>query len=99
MIEFVDQPPVLFQAPGYGVISSGPTRKVTVAGAEARRFVDLVKDGRPIEQVARARSDVAGDYKFSGLPIDQEYIVIARERRHARVYQDTIRAGIYPIEP
>lgn len=99
MITFVTHPVVRFQAANRGVISSGPSQKLTAGSAPARRYVDLVKYGNPLEHVARARSDAAGDFLFSGLPAGQEYDVIARENRHARVYQDTIRAGIYPVEP
>jgi hypothetical protein len=85
--------------PGKGHISTGDTtQRVTVGGSPARRFVDIIEYAT-FTRVRRTFSGPDGEFRTPGLDPAKEYDVICRENRHARIYQDTIRAGIYPIEP
>lgn len=98
MATFLPEINVSATVPGAGHISTGDTtQRVTVGGSPGRRFVDIIEYAT-FTRVRRTFSDPKGEFRVNGLDVLKEHDVIVRENRHARVYQDTIRAGIYPVE-
>jgi len=97
MAQVIASPTRRAASPGTGNISTGDSsQRVTVGGSPGRRFVDILEFDT-VTRVRRTYSSATGEFKVHGLDPNKEHCVIGREDRHARVWNDVIRAGIYPV--
>lgn len=64
---------------GTGVLSTGPSNKVTVGGTAGRAYIRLHLRQGVYPIIATTFSNAAGDFVFKGLDKSQQYLITAFE--------------------